>query len=149
MSLEYLKDPVSLTEYPPNPNRHFILSHLTPFGARLVVEVIGCGESDPTAVSSTRTYTTPGQYGYNANNATHKFVRMRLNNGILPINEGIGSGGCEGREDGLCALDKFLESQQSAYELSNYDYACFGNYTVSNVTGGVDYNGAITNGTAK
>ena len=67
---------------------------------------------------------------------------MRLNNGILPLDT-IRGGLCDGRTDGLCAMDKFLESQQKAYELSNYDYSCFGNYTITNVPRGDDYDGAI------
>lgn len=55
MSLDYFRDPPSLTEYPPNPDRHFILSNMTPFGARLITEVIGCGSADPTEQKSFRT----------------------------------------------------------------------------------------------
>ncbi|KPI44030.1 3-phytase A [Cyphellophora attinorum] len=143
MSFDYLKDPPSLTAYPPNPNRHFILSHLTPFAAKLITEVVGCGSSNPEPVQSTRTYTTPTQFGYDPNNATYKFVRMRLNHGILPLSE-IRGGACGNRTDGMCARENFLDSQKDAYELSQYDYACFGNYTISNVTGGVDYDGAIS-----
>lgn len=146
LSLDYIKDPPSLTAYPPNPNRHFILSHLTPFAARLVTEVIGCGSSNPTAVQSSRTYSSPGQYGYNAANATSKFIRMRLNNGILPLST-IRGGACGNRTDGLCAMSSFLQSQSNAYQLSNYNYACFGNYTIANATSGFDYDGAITNST--
>lgn len=146
MSLEYLNDPPSLTAYPPNPDRHFVLSHLTPFAAKLVTEVIGCGSADPEAVSNTRTYSNPTQYGYNPNNATYKFIRMRLNHGILPLST-IQGGACEGRTDGLCSMDNFLSSQANAYEMSNYNYACFGNYTIANATSGENYNGAITNTT--
>lgn len=148
MSFDYLKDPPSLTEYPPNPNRHFILSHLTPFAAKLVTEVIGCGSANPQPVHNTRTYTTPTQYGYSPSNATYKFIRMRLNNGILPLST-IRGGACGNRTDGLCAKSNFLQSQANAYQLSNYDYACFANYTVSNITSGADYDGAITNTTKK
>lgn len=146
MSFDYLKDPPSLTAYPPNPNRHFILSHLTPFAAKLVTEVIGCGSANPTAVNQTRTYTTPTQFGYNPANATNKFIRMRLNNGILPLSE-IRGGACGNRTDGLCAMGSFIQSQANAYQESNYDYACFGNYTIKNATSGYDYDGAITNTT--
>lgn len=46
LSLDYIRDPPSLTQFPPDPNRHFILSHLTPFGGRLVTEVIGFTSSN-------------------------------------------------------------------------------------------------------
>lgn len=146
MSLEYLHDPVSLTQFPPNPHRHFILSNLTPFGGRLITETIGCSIANPSPVRKHRTQYTPTQYGYDPKNATHKFVRMRLNNGILPLNT-IKGGKCgnatSGRVDGMCAMEGFLESQSKAFEESQYAYACFGNYTIKNATSGMDYDGTI------
>ena len=143
LSLDYLRVPPSLSEVPPNPNRPFILSHLTPFGGRLITEVIGCASSDPVPVANHRTQYYPTQYGYDPANATHKFIRMRLNDGILPL-ETIRGGACKGRSDGMCAMDKFLQSQGDAYALSDYDFACFGNYTVSDPTSGKDYDGTIS-----
>jgi hypothetical protein len=147
MSVDYFKDPPSLTQYPPNPNRHFILSHLTPFGARLITETIGCSTSDPAPVKDHRVAYTPTQYGYNPENAKYKFIRMRLNNGIVPLNT-IRGGACgnatSGRVDGMCAMSSFIESQANSYVLSNYNYACFGNYTIANATSGQDYDGAIS-----
>ena len=166
LSVDYFKDPPSLTQYPPNPARHFVLSHMTPFGGRLITEVIGCSSANPTAVAKHRTQYYPTQYGYNPANATHKFIRMRLNNGILPLSS-IRGGACKGRTDGMCAMTSFLQSQQNAYAKSNYNYACFANYTISehfhsssnqsrtkaadiylgNPTSGMDYDGAVTNTT--
>ena len=77
MSVDYFREQPDLKQYPPNPNRHFILSKMTPFGARLITEVIGCAKPDPVAVHDHRTFYTPGQYGYNPANATHKFIRVR------------------------------------------------------------------------
>ena len=54
MSFDYLNDAPSLTRYPPNPKRHFILSHLTPFGGRLITEVVGCASANPTPVPNHR-----------------------------------------------------------------------------------------------
>jgi hypothetical protein len=148
MSLDYMKDPPSLTQFPPNPNRHFILSKITPFGARLITEVIGCSSDSPEPVRSFKTQYTPSQYGYDPANATKKFVRMRLNNGILPLNT-IRGGACgnstTGRVDGMCEMSAFVHSQANSHELSNYDYACFGNYTIVDPTNGQDYDGAIRN----
>ena len=146
LSMDYFRDPPSLTQFPPNPNRRFILSKLTPFGGRLITETIGCAVSDPNPIKGFRVQYTPEQYGYNSSNATHKFVRMRLNNGILPLNS-IRGGSCgdatTGRIDGMCEIGAFLESQANSYALSNYNYACFGNYTVANLTNGYDYDGTI------
>ena len=144
LSMDYFRDPPSLTAVPPNPNRTFILSHLTPFGARLITEVIGCASSDPIPVPAHRTQYYPTQYGYNPANATNKFIRMRLNNGILPLNTIRGGACANGRPDGLCAMSDFIKSQAGSYALSNYDYACFGNYTVTDLTNGEDYDGTIS-----
>ena len=143
LSLDYLHVPPSLSDAPPDPSRPFILSHIVPFGARLVTEVIGCASSDPEPVSEHRTQYYPSQYGYDADNATNKFIRMRLNNGILPL-ESLRGGACVGRSDGMCAKGAFLESQEGAEALANYAYACFGNYTIADPTSGRDYDGTIS-----
>ena len=112
-----------------------------------MTEVIGCDCADPKAVQNHRTEYYPTQYGYNPSNASHKFIRMRSNNGILPIDT-IRGGQCAGRTDGLCPMENFLASQESAYALSNYDYACFGNWTLNDPTDGHDYDGTIFTNTS-
>lgn len=146
MSLDYFREHPNLQQYPPDPNRHFILSHMTPFGGRLITEVIGCASPDPVAVNAHRTQYTPTQYGYNPANATHKFIRMRLNNAILPL-ETIRTGECLGRTDGLCALPKFLASQYEAEKLAHYDFSCFANYTILAPENGNDYDGYVSEST--
>ena len=146
MSVDYFREHPNLQQYPPDPTRHFVLSHMTPFGGRLITEVIGCSSPNPTAVHNHRTSYYPTQYGYNPANATSKFIRMRLNNGIIPL-ETIRGGYCVGRTDGLCAQDSFLASQWEAEKLANYQFACFANYTIINPTNGNDYDGTITNTT--
>lgn len=146
MSLDYFREHPDLQQYPPDPERHFQLSHMTPFGGRLITEVVGCASADPVAVHNHRTHYYPTQYGYNPANATNKFIRMRLNNGILPLNT-IRGGYCEGRTDGLCALDDFLASQWEAESLANYQFACFSNYSIVAPTNGNDYDGTINNAT--
>ena len=146
MSLDYFREAPDLKTFPPNPDRHFILSHMTPFGGRLITELIGCADAEPTAQHDFRTYYYPTQYGYSATNAPNKFIRMRLNHGILPL-ETIRGGQCAGRTDGLCAMDDFLASQYQAEELANYQFACFANYTVTSPFDGQDWDGTVTNST--
>jgi hypothetical protein len=129
MSIDYFREHPDLSTFPPNPKRHFILSHLTPFGGRLITEVIGCSTASPPAQHTHRTQYYPGQYGYNPANATHKFVRLRVNNGILPL-ETLRTGECKGRTDGLCSLGNFVRGNLNAMEVANYDFACFANYTI-------------------
>ncbi|KAF4634281.1 hypothetical protein G7Y89_g3829 [Cudoniella acicularis] len=110
-------------------------------------QTIGCSSANPSPIKNHRTAYTPTQYGYNPNNATHKFVRMRLNNGIVPLNTirgGMCGNATSGRVDGMCEMSAFLQSQENAYTLSNYNYACFGNYTIANATSGMDYDGTIS-----
>ncbi|ATY58268.1 Histidine phosphatase clade-2 [Cordyceps militaris] len=149
LSVDYFKKHPTLDEYPPNPNAQFTLSHLTPFGANLITEQIGCSSANPEPVENRRVQYTANQYGYDAKNATHKFIRMRLNNGIVPLNT-IRGGKCgdstKGRLDGLCELGAFLDSQANTFQDSNYQYACFGNYTLKNSTTNVDYDGTIVAG---
>lgn len=69
---------------------------------------------------------------------------MRLNNGIVPL-DSIRGGQCRGRSDGLCPLDKFVESQTEAMKLANYDFVCFANYTLPvNTSAGFDWDGTIS-----
>ncbi|KJK77109.1 hypothetical protein H634G_07530 [Metarhizium anisopliae BRIP 53293] len=148
MSIDYFKDPPTITKFPPT-DTHFKLSKLTPFGSNLITEVIGCGTSNPDPVNISRISYSPTQYRYNASSSSHKFIRMRLNNGILPLNTirgGLCGNATHGRHDGLCELDRFLESQRDAYNLSNYQYACFGNYTIVNSTTPIDYDGTFIKG---
>ncbi|KAF3916049.1 hypothetical protein ABW21_db0203366 [Orbilia brochopaga] len=142
MSFDYFKSPPSLSQFPPDPPRKFITSRLIPYGARIVTEVVGCSSNNPAAVHSKRQAYYQGQYGYNASDSTHKFIRMRLNNGILPV-ASIRGGACSDRSDGLCEMQQFLQSQANATALANYQYVCFGNYTVENPTSGKDYDGTI------
>nr|POF17791.1 sh3 domain-containing protein [Quercus suber] len=142
MSVDYFREHPNLQQYPPDPNRHFILSHLTPFGARLITEVVGCASATPAAVHDHRTAYTPSQYGYDPANAPHKFLRMRLNNALVPLDT-IRTGECLGRTDGLCPLPAFLASQYTAQTLANYDFACFANYSIIRPTNGNDYDGTI------
>ncbi|EXJ60560.1 hypothetical protein A1O7_04713 [Cladophialophora yegresii CBS 114405] len=146
-SLDYIRDPPSLTQFPPDPNRRFILSHLTPFSARLVTEVIGCGSASPAPNNASQTQYYATQYGYTPANATYKFVRMRLNNGILPLST-IRGGYCGNRTDGLCPLNAFVSSQEGALGLSNYQYVCFGNYSVEYPNNGTDFDGTLFSGSA-
>lgn len=125
-------------------NSSFILSQMTPFGAQLITEVIGCTSPNPTANPTHSAIYSRSANGYNAGNATYKFVRQRLNHGIVPL-ASIRGGACEGRTDGLCPLDKFIESQSNSSAMANYQYACFGNWSIGReeALSGKDWDGTI------
>lgn len=109
-----------------------------------MTEVIGCTSPAPVANPHHSTVYSQGANGYDAGNATYKFVRQRLNNGILPVHT-IRGGACEGRADGLCPLSDFIRSQDNSTRLANYQYACFGNYSVGydEVVSAKDWDGTI------
>jgi hypothetical protein len=138
--MDYFKSPPGYNTDPPTISK-FRLSNMTPFGGRLTTEVIGCKAVNPKE-QPFRTQYYPTQYGYNVSNADHKFIRMRLNNGILPL-DSIRGGACQGRTDGLCSMKNFMKSQSQADELANYQYSCFGNYTPLAEPLGYDYDGSI------
>ncbi|EPE07535.1 histidine phosphatase [Ophiostoma piceae UAMH 11346] len=143
MSLDYFKDPPNVKQFPPKRDRRFVLSQMTPFGGHLVAEVYGCASANPVAETEhTTIYSNTATTGYSAANAKHKFLRLRLNNGILPLHT-IRGGGCAGRTDGLCGVNDFLKSQANATALANYAFACTGNYTLTSPYDGKDYDGTI------
>jgi hypothetical protein len=130
LSIDYFREDLSQI-FPPPFNQHYRVSRMTPFAARLITEKIGCVSSSPVATNSTRTEYSSSQYGYSSASATNKFVRMRLNNGIIPLDT-IRGGFCSvGRTDGLCPMNNFLASQANASVMANFEYVCFGNYTLN------------------
>ncbi|RKF80844.1 3-phytase A [Golovinomyces cichoracearum] len=146
LSLDFFHSPPNITQFPPDPNRGFILSQLTPFGARLITETIGCSSSNPDSRKFPRIQYTVNQDGYSASNAPYKFVRMRLNNGIIPL-KNIRGGVCgddlTGRADGMCALEDFLGIRDNITALANYQYVCFSNYTIDDPDSGKDWDGTL------
>jgi hypothetical protein len=134
LSFDYFRENVSYV-YPPQDNLHFRISRITPFSARLITEKIGCASSSPISTNSTRTQYSQTQYNYSPDKATHKFIRMRLNNAILPLDT-IRGGFCSiGRTDGLCPMENFIASQQNASLLANFQFVCYGDIDPSNFTG--------------
>ncbi|KAF4636095.1 hypothetical protein G7Y89_g1994 [Cudoniella acicularis] len=103
-------------------NHNLTVSHVTPFGARLDIEVI----RTPHPLLPDRTYDKAGQETV--------YLRFKLNERTLPHPD------CGGdRNDALCSLDTFLSLAKEEEALAEYDHACFGDYDA------VPY-GEITNG---
>jgi hypothetical protein len=99
-------------------NRSLIVSHMTPFGARLDVEII----ETPHPLSGDRSagakYTEGGKTRY---------VHFILNQRTIPL--GVSFSKCGNRDDGWCELSTFMEIQSTKLEEAQYEYSCFGNYT--------------------
>ncbi|KAM5355864.1 hypothetical protein ACJ41O_002510 [Fusarium nematophilum] len=99
-----------------HPGDHeFTVSHITPFGARLDVEVIKA----PRPVS-------PGRDGYLEGEET-KYIHFVLNQRTLPLGKSFPE--CDvNRKDGWCELDTFIKVQEEMPDKAQFDYACFGDY---------------------
>lgn len=99
-----------------NENRTFVLSHITPFAARLVFEIASCGGE--------------------------KIIRTILNDALVPMDAGQG---CAGNANGTCNLNDFIKFQNdNAYKAANFNKACFGNNgTDFTITGPNTRNGTV------
>lgn len=107
----------SLTAIHAVKDRRFRASDVVPFAARVVFEIMECSGDD------------------DSHNST-AFIRVKINEAILPLNEGQG---CKPRPDGLCKLEDFVEyTKKHANEAANFELACYGkNGTDFTVTGPV------------
>ncbi|KAF5657339.1 phytase [Fusarium heterosporum] len=98
------------------PGEHqFVVSKLTPFGARLDIEIIKA----PKPVS-------PERDGYLEGKET-KYIHFVLNQRTVPLGRSFPE--CDvNRKDGWCELDTFIEVQDTMADKAQFDYSCFGDY---------------------
>ncbi|ODQ67930.1 phosphoglycerate mutase-like protein [Nadsonia fulvescens var. elongata DSM 6958] len=89
--------------------RQFIVSRLTPFGARIFFEILESQISKPRE--------EPDQQ-----------IRIKLNNRILPLNS---LKYCSDNDLGLCKLSNFVKSVEWAIEQAEYGHSCFGDLNAS------------------
>ncbi|KAK5741631.1 hypothetical protein LTR17_003837 [Elasticomyces elasticus] len=110
-------------------NHSLIVSHMEPFGARLDMEVI----QTPSPLNGSRCDGTQ----YLAGPPT-TYIHFILNQRTLPMGPSFPS--CGMRDDGWCELSTFLEVQSASLAEAEYEYSCFGDYTVGpygDITNGV------------
>lgn len=113
------------TQYPGPHN--FTVSHITPFGARLDIEVI----KTPKPFKADRS-------GYEKDGGETKYIHFVLNQRTVPL--GWSFPDCDvSRLDGWCELETFLNVQQGMPELAAYDRACHGD--IETVPYGTVYDG--------
>ncbi len=98
-----------------HPGPHYLtVSHVTPFGARLDIEII----KTPQPLSANRTY---------EDGEATDYVHFILNQRTLPM--GLSFPECDAdRLDGWCELGTFLETQEKVAGLAKFDYACYGDW---------------------
>ena len=103
---------------------------MEPFGARLDIEVINA----PLPVLANRTCASDA---YAATGSPTQYVHFVLNQRTIPLGASLPS--CGNRTDGWCEMETFLAAEKAQVAMSNYEYACFGDYP------SVPY-GTLTNG---
>lgn len=111
--LRQFAEPLPATEYPGPHN--FTVAHVTPFGARLDMEII----QTPKPVS-------PNRDGYLRGGQT-KYIHFVLNQRTVPL--GVSIPECDvTRKDGWCELEAFIKAQEEMSKKAKFDFACFGDY---------------------
>ncbi|KAF4455445.1 hypothetical protein F53441_2234 [Fusarium austroafricanum] len=96
-------------------DHEFVVSKLTPFGARLDIEIIKA----PKPVS-------PERDGYLDGKET-KYIHFVLNQRTVPLGRSFPE--CDvNRKDGWCELDTFIKIQDKMTEKAQFEYSCFGDY---------------------
>lgn len=121
MGLTQFQDdpPLSPKAYPGQHN--FTVSHLTPFGARLDMEVIRA----PRPVRADRT-----GYVEDAAAGETKYIHFVLNQRTVPLGRSFPE--CDAsRVDGWCELETFLKVQDEMAKLANFEETCFGGADVA------------------
>lgn len=97
--------------------RDLIVSHVTPFAARLDLEII----RTPRPLAARR----PATYDDDGGETT--YVHLLLNQRTVPLGVSHPEH-CGDRDDGWCELGAFLSATEDAFELSMYEEACYGDY---------------------
>ncbi|KAF7364289.1 Acid phosphatase [Mycena sanguinolenta] len=100
------------------PNRSYIVNKISPFASNLVGQVLSCPASSSKSHSATANATT-------STAPTH--IRWILNDAVVPL---TGITGCGKSDDGLCAFDTFVKGMQQRIAEVDFEFGCFGNYTV-------------------
>lgn len=116
-------------------DRPLIVSHMEPFAARLDIEVVQA----PHPVLPTR----GGDVYYNSTGGgPTKYIHFVLNQRTVPLHASFPE--CEVRDDGWCALDTFMQVQQTKLDEAQYEWSCWGDYPpvpYGTVTDGVPVTG--------
>lgn len=97
--------------------RDTIISHITPFGARLDIEIIETPHPVCANRSETNVYESGGSTSY---------IHFILNQRTVPLHTSFPS--CPYRDDGWCELNTFIGILNGTLAESEYNYACNGNY---------------------
>jgi hypothetical protein len=130
----------SLPEDGPPSNQQAIVSHMTPFGARLAWEII-TAPHPVNAQRPTSSNATMADY-YNTTGEATMYVHQTLGQRTLPLWKSYPE--CEQRDDGWCEVGTYLEILGGLLDEARYEESCWGSYPSAawgEVTDGVPVNG--------
>lgn len=109
------------------PNRNVTVSHLTPFGARVVWEQITAPQPVK-AKRPTGSNLTPSDF-YDSGNTT-RYIHMTISQRTVPLGNSYPE--CGQRDDGWCEMGAFLKVLGGLLDQARYEYSCFGDYPAAN-----------------
>lgn len=99
-------------------NRSLIVSHMTPFAARLDMEVI----ETPRPLKASR---KSGDEWEERGKVT-RYVHFVLNQRTIPLGRSYPQ--CGDRDDGWCELETFIEVLETKVNEAEYEFSCFGDW---------------------
>ncbi|KAL3469002.1 putative acid phosphatase [Aspergillus californicus] len=116
----------------PPSHQQYYAERVTPFAARLNIEII----DTPHQVTTRRSKNNKEDYVFDTGKT--KYVHFVLNQRTVPLHASFKE--CEYRDDGWCELNTFLEVQESSLEKAQFQYSCNGDWEMGpygSVTDGV------------
>ncbi|KAK9433087.1 histidine phosphatase superfamily [Lipomyces doorenjongii] len=109
----------------PPAHQQFFSSKIVPFAGRLNIEIIKA----PHKVSARRSSKTSAKHdAYICDTGERHYVHFILNQRTIPLH--VSFEACEYRDDGWCELTTFMNVQKESLAKAEYQYACFGNWTM-------------------
>jgi hypothetical protein len=117
----------------PPADQQFHTDRITPFAARLNIEIIDA----PHEVTGERSYKLEDNDDYIPATGRTRYVHFLLNQRTVPLHASFME--CEQRDDGWCELETFLQIQKRSLGKAQFQYSCNGDWDMGPY-------GSVTNG---
>ncbi|RMZ77021.1 hypothetical protein DV738_g4590, partial [Chaetothyriales sp. CBS 135597] len=123
----------------PPKDQQLVVSHVTPFGARVWWEIILAPH--PVKPKRPTDRKAPASEYYNTTGKPTVYVHQLIGQRTVPLHRSYPE--CEVRDDGWCEFDTYLDILSGLLSQAQYEYSCFGDYPsppYGSVTDGVPPN---------
>ncbi|GAM43864.1 hypothetical protein TCE0_060r19023 [Talaromyces pinophilus] len=107
----------------PSADRSLIGSHIVPFSATFVFEIIKA----PGPVRENRSKHC-GESVYENTSEETTYIHLVINQRTVPLGQSISA--CRQRDDGWCEISAFIQAQKENIVKANYEESCFGNWSI-------------------